>query len=348
MIAVQQVFRKLLLVVVATGVLLAVVGALDSLFYESQTPLRSVCANKRANGLWLRYYWYAGRHKSSKEWNDMLERLRVNQIKYAYFHVLTTKSDGTLKLHKPENAKKITAAVHSGAPQTKVIAWVYVGAAPQNDGVDLSKSDVRATLVKEALWLVDDCGFDGVQWDYEFCGNGDKGLLALLEETRAAFKATDLISVATPMWYPNTLWGWNDNYFREVAARCDQICVMCYDSYMYLPRAYSWLLCQQVVHVTSAVAMANASSKAHCVVLFGLPTYEDATLAHRAQSESLANSLRGLNAGLESRDTVRDVIEGIALFADYTTDGAEWKTYADYWLHCTDSAAQSNVLRLAR
>lgn len=320
-------------------VLFVTVGVIDSFVYERQTPLRSVCANKGANGLWLRYYWYAGKHKSPKEWDDMLERLRVNQIKYAYFHVLTTLSDGTLKMHKLENARKITAAVHDGAPKTKAVAWVYVGASPQKEGVDLSKASVRATLVKEALWLTNECGFDGVQWDYEFCASGDEGLLALLDETRAALKPTDLISVATPMWYPNTLWGWNDNYFREVASRCDQICVMCYDSYLYFPRAYAWLLSQQVVHVTKAIADANSSAKVQCAVVFGLPTYEDITLAHRAQCESFANSLRGLNNGLQSSGAVRDVVEGIALFADYTTDGAEWKDYAAYWLHCSDSAA---------
>ncbi len=332
-----HVVRKLLLAVLALGVLFVVVGAVDSYVFEKQRPLRSVCANKGANGLWLRYYWYAGKHKSTKEWNDMLERLRANQIKYAYFHVLTTMSDGTLKLHKLENAKKITAAVHAGAPNTKVIAWVYVGATPQKDGVDLSKAAVRASLVKEALWLVNDCGFDGVQWDYEFCGSGDKGLLSLLDETRVALKPTNLLSVATPMWYPNTLWGWNDNYFRAVASRCDQICVMCYDSYLYLPRAYAWLLSQQVVHVTNAIAEANANSKMHCMAVFGLPTYEDVTPAHRAQCESLANSLRGINEGLNSDSSVPDVVEGIALFADYTTDGAEWTTYVDYWLRCSGS-----------
>ncbi len=338
MIERKHTFRNLILAIFVLGVLFCIVGVVDSFFYEQQTPLRSVCANKHANGLWLRYYWYAGKHMSTKEWDDMLERLRANQIKYAYFHVLTTKPDGTLKMHNLDNAKKITTAVHAGAPQTRVIAWVYVGAAPQKDGLDLSKSDIRASLVKEARWLIDECGFDGVQWDYEFCANGEKGLLALLDETRAALKPANIISVATPMWYPNTLWGWNDNYFREVASKCDQICVMCYDSYLYFPRAYAWLLSQQVVHVTRAVAGANASSKAHCMLVFGLPTYEDVTLAHQAKCESFANSLRGLNAGLESVGAVRDVVEGIAPFADYTTDGAEWKTYADYWLRCSGLA----------
>lgn len=325
---------KILFLGIAVLVGCVVWGMIDANLFEQQNPLHSVCANKAANGLWLRYYWYAGKHQSQKEWDDMLERLRVNQIKYAYFHVLTTKSDGSLKMRRQAGAIKITNAVHERVPGTKAIAWVYVGAAPQRDGLDLSKPDVRKKLIQEALWLVNDCGFDGIQWDYEFCSNGDRGLLALLDETRAVLKPTQLLGVDTPMWYPNTLWGWNDQYFREVAARCDQLCVMCYDSYLYLPRAYAWLMSQQVVHVSQAVAAANKSGMAHCEAIFGLPTYEDATLAHRARCESLANSLRGLNQGLSSAETVGDVIGGVALFADYTTDDVEWDTYRKYWLHC--------------
>jgi spore germination protein YaaH len=215
-----------------------------------------------------------------------------------------------------------------------VIAWVYVGARPQKDGVDLSQVAVRKSLVKEALWLVNDCGFDGVQWDYEFAANNDAGLLTLLDDTRAALKPDHLISVDTPMWYPSTLWGWNDDYFRAVSGKCDQICVMSYDSYLYLPRAYASLLSQQVIHVSNDVAAANKKSAGRCKVLFGLPTYEDVTLAHNHYCESFANSLRGLKDGLNDARTDRATIDGIALFADYTTDSDEWKTYRDYWLQC--------------
>jgi hypothetical protein len=92
---------------------------LDSFFYGEANPLQPSCANTGSNGLWLRYYWYAGKIQAAKEWDDMLEKLRANQIGYAYFHVLTTKADGTLKIHKLENARKITSAVHTGAPKLR-------------------------------------------------------------------------------------------------------------------------------------------------------------------------------------------------------------------------------------
>ncbi len=334
----------------AVIILIIVAACIDTQLFDQQNPVLSAGANTGANGLWLRYFWYAGKHKEQKDWDDMLARLRDNQIKYAYFHVLTTKSDGKLKIHRLAEARKIVNAVHAGSPKTQVVAWVYVGALPQADGLDLSKSEVRKTLVEECLWLVNDCGFDGIQWDYEFSPNGDRSLLTLLDETRAVLRPEQLLSVATPMWYPGTLWGWNDDYFREVARRCDQICVMCYDSYLYLPRAYAWLLSEQVIHVSAAVGSANDERNAEkasrlfapCSVIYGLPTYEDVTLAHRAQTESLANSLRGINSGLHATSTRRDVIEGIALFADYTTDEAEWNTYRNGWLNSGTAPARDS------
>lgn len=323
--------KKVLLPALASLFIVIAAVLIDSTIYEQQAPLKQSCANTGANGLWLRYYWYAGKHKTEKEWAEMVERLRTYQIKYAYFHVLTTVSDGTLKLHKLENAQKIVTAVHKGAPNTKAIAWIYIGSAPNNGGVDLSKATVRANLVKEALWLTNECGFDGVQLDYEFCMNGDKGLLLLLDETRAALKSNQLLSVDTPMWYPFTLWGWNDSYFREIAKRSDQVCVMGYDSWLYWPRAYAWLIAQQVVHVSTAADAVNKN----CKIVIGLPSYEDVTLAHHHKTESLANALRGLSDGLADKETVRSSIDGIALFADYTTDDAEWKLYSDYWLKCS-------------
>lgn len=320
---------------IAVGIIAVVVAAcvIDSLFYENQNPLSPISANKGENGLWLRYFWYAGKHADAKDWQEMLTRLRVNQIKYAFFHVLTTTPDGSLKLHKLENAKKITESVHAAVPGTKVIAWVYVGAAPQPDGLDLNSEAVRKKLISEALWLTNDCGFDGVQWDYEFAANKSPALPKLLRETRAALPAGKFISVDTPMWYPGTLWGWSKDYFTDVAAECDQVCVMCYDSYLPLPRAYAWLMAQQVLNVSEAVAEANHRHHTQCRLLLGVPTYEDRTPAHRHEAESFANALRGISLGLRLPGTVSDVIDGIAIFADYTTDHDEWQAYQNYWLH---------------
>ena len=43
--------------------------------------------NRGENGLWLRYLWYAGDAKYWASSERMIEHLKDDQIKYAFFHV---------------------------------------------------------------------------------------------------------------------------------------------------------------------------------------------------------------------------------------------------------------------
>jgi len=306
------------------GIFLA--WAIDYFCFEGAHPLHSIGKNTGKNGLWLRYFWYAGKETDLAQWDAMAKRLIDHQIKYAYFHMLTTAADGKLRSHHLDRAQKITSFVHKRAPETQVIAWVYIGSPATPDQVDLSKPAVRAALIQEMHWLTQECGFDGVQWDYEFCASGDLGFVELMKESKAALAPDKLLCTATPMWYPNTLWGWDDKYFHTVASVSDQIAVMCYDSYFYSPSAYVWLLREQALHATTACEGTK------CRVILGLPTYEDVTLSHHSRVESLRNALRGVYEGIHDDHFNDTTFDGIALFADYTTDEQEWQDYDRYWL----------------
>jgi hypothetical protein len=171
---------------------------------------------------------------------------------------------------------------------------------------------------------------DGVQWDYEFAENRGQGLLKLLDETRQRLPNT-FISVATPMWYPGTLWGWDADYFKEVARRCDQIAVMCYDSGFFLPRSYVWLIEQQAIVVTTAVADSNSA----CRVQLGIPTYEKGIFAHSNWSETVEMALKGVREGLSDPRAHREVFDGVTPFAEYTTSPDEWAAYEKWWIQPT-------------
>ena len=290
-------------------------------------------ANQHENGLWLRYTWYFGQH-SDAEVAQLGQALTQREIRYAYFHVRYIGKSGSLRFRYPESARRLNATLHRSAPSVKSIAWIYVGNTRGIGSVkDLSGPAHRQRMVAEARFLVTDCGFDGVQWDYEICPDGDRGLLALLAETRVALPPGKLLSVATALDAPGVTtrlgYGWSDAYFGALARTCDLIVVMGYNSGMYLPRAYVLLMREQVLHVCPAVRRSNP----HCRVLIGVPTYEAGGLSHLAHAENLPNAIRGVREGYRALSPPdRAAFAGIAPFADYTTNADEWRQYQKMWL----------------
>lgn len=318
---------------VQAAILLLLVFALDYLLYPLLSRPGGQSFNTGENGLWLRYRWYFG-ERSDQDMRRLAGRLRQEQIRYAYFHVRHITRAGTLRYHRLAQARRLVAVLRREAPRVKAIAWVFTGnarlASTGIGEVDLAKPAVRRAMVQEAQWLVIACGFDGVQWDYEIGANGDPDFLRLLRETRAALPPGKLLSAAVPMWLPRPFqrWGWSEAYFSQVAAACDQIAVMEYDSGIYLPRGYVWLVHQQAVRVTTAAARGNP----RCRVLLGVPTYGRGMLSHNPWAENIRMALTGVRQGLADPRAHRDAFAGVAVFADYTTQPEEWATYRQLWL----------------
>ena len=314
--------RLILTVAVLVGALALLTAGLvaDAVTYIPQPSPGAPSTNHGTNGLWLRHFWYHGKY-TAKDLDALMARLTAYQIRYAYFHVLRIGRDGRLHEHCLKEAQALNAALHKSAPQTKSIAWVYV---PSNE-VALADETTRKAVVDEARWLVNQCGFDGVQWDYEFAANGDSSLIDLLNETKQAVPE-HFVGAAVPMWYPGTLWGWNDEYIKSVAKASDQLAVMCYDSFFYHPRSYIWLIAQQCHHFIADTRGTN------CSVIIGVPSYDtgDGTLGHLAAAENLRYALLGVRRGMRGEKS--NTLEGVAIFADYTTSPSEWNDLESLWL----------------
>lgn len=315
--------RISLLLLAATAAIVA-----DYHLYPLAVRPRGLSRNHGENGLWLRYTWYFGQ-KTDADMRRLAADLRQRQIRYAYFHVRLIDRHGRLVYHYPAQARRLIGVLHEWAPEVAIMAWVYAGNRRAGGMVDLADPQVRANMVGEARWLTSTCGFDGVQWDYETCQDGDAGLPTLLRETRGALPAGKLVGVAASPWLPwhRWGWGWSEAYFGDVARECDQIAVMCYDTGMNLPRAYTWLLRQEGRRVLPAVGRANP----RCRVLLGLPTYGRGVRAHNPKAENPRLGLIGVRNGLPAGSDAA-AFAGVALFADYTTDADEWQEYTGLWL----------------
>lgn len=298
----------------------------DFFLYPQLCGISGHSGNTGKNGLWLRYSWYFGK-KSAQEELETGKLLRDNQIKYAYFHVLDVTKDGNLRHQKLAEGKRLVQRFHQLAPDTKVIAWVSAGDYYPAHGTDLEKPQVIANMLACMKWLVNDVGFDGIQWDYEPCKNESEGFINLLRQTKAAMPQGKILSVAAPIYYPLPfLWFWSESYSSDVIKNCDQLAIMGYDSGFYTPRAYEWLMSQQLPLLTKIIAQSNPN----CRLMMGVPTYGRDYL--QSHSETLTMALLGLRKGMENPATDKTYFDGVAPFADYTTDENEWETYRELWL----------------
>jgi hypothetical protein len=78
------------------------------------------------------------------------------------------------------------------------------------------------------------------------------------------------------------------------------------------------------------VTTALADSRVRALVLMGVPTYDETGLMHRAAVESTENALLGVVTGLRGLGA-GGTFEGVALYAEWTTDEKEWATYERIW-----------------
>ncbi|MEA3403481.1 MAG: hypothetical protein U9R79_19720 [Armatimonadota bacterium] len=311
--------------------ILAVAVAADYILYPRLAPIGGHVPAEATNGAWLRQWWYTGERPPS-EAAGLARQLSDRGIVYLYFHVGNVGGDGRLVRGRRESGAALTRALRE-VPRVRPMAWV--GAPNELFGGDVNISDpqVRTAMVEEARWLVSEAGFQGVQWDCEVAVSADDAFMALLHETREALPPGSMISIATPLWVPWPLgrWGWEEEDFRRAASPCDQICVMCYDSGVYLPRAYVWLARQQVVRVAPAVADGNQS----CHLLIGVPTYGDegSLRSHHAYAENLRLALKGLRDGCAVLHSRRPdlPLPAAAVFANWTTEPEEWATWEELW-----------------
>ena len=306
-------------------------------YYPSTVQPTGACTRRHENGLWLRYKWSAGDKEYWKSSNEMINHLKNDQIRFAYFHLRELNTDGRLAIRKEEQLKTLTGFVHEEALDAKVIAWISLGSAYPANGTDLSNEFVRKNAIEEAKWLTDTCGFDGVQWDYEPCQSGDRNFIKLLEESRKALSADKMLSVATPMCAlegeASTWYTWDEKYFSEVAANCDQLAVMCYDLVLIFPWQYESALRKQILKLSATAS----SCQKKCEVILGLPTY-DRNFIHD-HCEQLPLALKAVHDGAQAAGASSDAIAGVALFADYTTDENEWSLYRRC---CIDNGALEN------
>ena len=287
--------------------------------------------NQDRNAVWLEHRWLE-KEQPPGEVEALVRSLDSHGIAYAFPHLIPFNGAGRLPIHSRDQMRSFLAASRRLAPRMKVLPWVgglRVGYKRQRQGtVDLTDIGQRQRIVAECRGLMDE-GFDGVHLNIEPVPDGDVEFLALLRSLRTAIGGGILsLSATRPGPFalpiaPNFLW--SPDYYVRVAAEADQLVVMAYDTALPTPSLYRRYLSYAASSMTRNLA---ASGRAR--VLIGIPTYDGSGLMHRADVESPENALAGLIAGLRGVGG-GGTFEGVALYAEWTTDEAEWATYERLW-----------------
>jgi hypothetical protein len=111
-----------------------------------------------------------------------------------------------------------------------------------------------------------------------------------------------------------------------VAPLVDQLVIMAYDTALPTPAAYRRYLRWSTASVAGALDASGSDAR----VLMGVPTYDSYGFMHRAGVETPENALLGIVAGLRGLGA-GGTFEGVALYAEWTTDARDWGVYERRW-----------------
>jgi spore germination protein YaaH len=290
--------------------------------------------NRGRNAAWLSVDW-VNLPQAVGDIRAMADEAARRQIAYLYVYTSYLRANGEFN-PTFAYAAPFVRTVKQADPDMKVLAWIGVPLqALAGNGIDLGDPAVRGKIVAFCARMVNEAGYDGIHLDPEPVEDGDTRILALLDEVRGAIGNHAMLSISTRhIWplAPEAAWPlvgkvmWLADYYRQVAARVDQIALMTYDSTMPAPALYrAWTRFQ-------VIALSRALDGTHTEVLIGVPTSEEQTTTHQPQAENMASGLQGVIDGLNDADAQPQAITSVAIYPHWETSADEWASYESLWL----------------
>ncbi|MBC7541454.1 MAG: hypothetical protein H7338_01850 [Candidatus Sericytochromatia bacterium] len=320
-----------------TAILVLGIAALRQAYIAYQQPLPPITVQSGRNALWMRHAWVGQPHSGEdvRQLALMLQRHRITDI---FVHVGPLDGTGAIDPAKYPHAAEFIQRLKADHSQVCIQAWVGQiekgGAGP----LDLSNGQVRTTIIGTAKKLLT-LGFDGIHYNIEPIVSGNPHFVALLRDTHTVTQALGKIeSVSGYKVLPLAVGGvvsqalsrattafWDPTYCEEVAGCVDQLAVMMYDTALPYDFLYGRATADQIGRLTRLLG-------ARIPLFIGVPTYEDQRWTFHAEAENMESGLRGIRQGIAgiAPDAERNV--GVAIYADWTTDPAEWETYRRLWL----------------
>lgn len=316
------------------GAALALLVLLARALWSPGLEIRDGRHDLGRNAMWLQHGWIGADSwfsDNDREWKKPLFRSDAkvrelaklcaqNNIRDLYPHLCPTQSDGSIMAVDDAQLERFLRNL----PNNRVLPWI--GGPLDSDVTPDIDARKKRFIASAVALLKKHPRLAGVHLNVEPWPSGRADLLQFLEELKAALPPQKILSVAAypppSRLHPFPEIHWDEAYFKEVAQRCDQMVVMMYDTSLRDPKMFQWLYSQW----TKGVLRWTNGQKTE--ILFGLATYDDADSGyHHPRVENLDTSLRGLHRGLSSLKPLPPNYAGAAIYSEWETDAAEWKTW---------------------
>jgi hypothetical protein len=303
---------------------------LVSLLHWDPRPTSDRSFDRRTNGLWLGHRWFTGvgvrsaEPVSDRELDALVDTLAQRGIRYAYVHVGPVREDGRIE----DAPGPVLGELARRAPDVVLLAWL--GA--RVDRIPLARESFRKGLL-ETIASLREAGFAGVHFDFEPLHDAHPGYLEALEAVRETFGTGFAISQATPRAGPygvsvGPLRGsfWSEAFYRATMARSDQTVVMAYDTGLGFTKGYVAFVRHQTEHLVRWACETPGHE-----LLIGIPSYEDVPTYSDPEVENLRTASLGVRAALEAIEPPPACFAGVAVYAYWVTDDAEWRDFDAHW-----------------
>lgn len=288
------------------------------------------------NAMWAAHKW-VGEPQAPEDYDSFAAVMKRHRITDVYFHVGPLTGEGLIPPGKYAHAMSLIAAMCERAPLIRLHAWI--GQVERRGGgpLDISDTRTRANIVATAGSFIE-LGFDGIHYNIEPISSGDPDILALLDETAPMTRARGkLLSLAADELSPfpgaeflarrisRQAGLWSADYYRQAASRVDQLAVMMYDTTMPFDWLFGPIVAWETYRLLDIVGPRTT-------LFMGVPSYEERRFGFRPEAENMESGLRGVRIGLYYADPPPTDGFGVAIYAGWTTDEAEWATFRRNWL----------------
>jgi len=289
------------------------------------------------NALWIGVEWVQTM-LAENEYQKLAIRLQANRIRYLFVYTTWFTKNGEPRYWIEENVAHFASQVKRFNPEARVLAWVGIPTTTLGRGeVNLDDPVVRDRIAGWCARLITLGGIDGVHLNAEPVPDGSVGFLLLLDAVRRAIRPRAILSIAgedllpqpfglRPPYISQVKWGLK--FYYEVARRVDQIVLMSYDSGLPLASLYGIWTAWQACQVLRAVQGTQTG------VWIGIPAHPEWSWTHVPWAERVESGLWGLRWGVGGLPPeTRSAFRGVALYAEWTMDGAKWKAFEKLWLN---------------